>query len=38
MPLSTEVGLGPDHILLDFQSVSVVTKRLDGSRSHLVWG
>jgi len=50
MSLSMEVGLGPDHIVLDwdaappfpnwqtpnFRPMSVVAKRLDGSRCHLV--
>ena len=52
MPLGTEVGLGPDDIVLDgdpaspspkrersplsnFQPMSIVGKRLDGSRWHL---
>jgi len=48
--LGTEVGLGPDHIVLDgdpalspergtapnFRPMSVVAKRLVGSRCHLV--
>jgi len=53
MPLGTEAGLGPGHIMLDgdsarsvlkrgsspnFRLMSVVAKRLDGSRCHLVWG
>jgi len=53
MPLGTEVGLGPDDIVLDrdpatpikkgqsplpnFQPMSIVAKRLDGSRWHLAW-
>ena len=51
MPLGTEVGLGPGHIVLDgdpaplphrrtaapnFWPMSVVAKRLDGLRCHLV--
>jgi len=42
MPLGTEVGLGPDYIVLDVDSappspiigsfMSTVAKRLDGSR------
>jgi len=51
MPLGMELGLGPGHIVLDwdpatllrkgrtapnFQTMSVVAKRLDGSRCHLV--
>jgi len=51
MPLGTEVGLGPGHIVLDgdpapplqrgtappsFRPMSVASKRLDGSRYHLV--
>ena len=51
MPLGTEVGLGPDDIVLDgdsaalpkwgrsplpnFRPMSIVAKRLDGSRWHL---
>jgi len=54
MPLGTEVGLGPDDIVLDgdaaplpkkgaeslstiFRPMSIVAKRLDGSRWHLAW-
>jgi len=53
MPLGTEVGLGPDDIVLDgdaapfpkmvqsplphFWPMSIVVKRLDGSRWHLAW-
>ena len=47
MPLGMEVGLGPGHIVLDgikppgtapnFRPMSVVAKRLDGLRCHLVW-
>jgi len=51
MNLSTEVDLGPGHIVLDgdldpppqrgttpnFRPMSVVAKRLVGSRCHLVW-
>ena len=51
MPLDTEVGLGPGHIVLDgnqripigaqpgpdFRPMSVVAKRLDGSRCDLDW-
>jgi len=50
MKLGMEIGLGPDHIVLDgdpppkrgkvlhpnFRPMSVVAKRLDGSRCHLV--
>jgi len=42
MPLDTEVGLGPGQTVLDvdpapnFRPMSVVAKRLDGSRCHLV--
>jgi len=48
MPLGTEVGLGSGHIVLDgtqlpqrdtapnFWLMSVVAKRLDGSRCHFV--
>jgi len=48
MPLGTEVGVDPGHIVFDghplppkgyspsFLSMSVVAKRLDGSRCHLV--
>ena len=43
--LSTEVGLGHGQIVLDgdlgtaphFRPMSVVAKRLDGLRCHLVW-
>jgi len=47
MPLGTEVGLDLDDIALDeypaplplpnFQPMSIVAKRLDGSRWHLAW-
>jgi len=49
MKLGMEVGLGPDHIVLDgdqlppkehspqFSPMSVVAQRLDGLRCHLVW-
>jgi len=53
MKLGTEVGLGPDHIVLygdpapppekehshtpNFWPMSVVAKRLDRLRCHLVW-
>jgi len=54
MPIGTEVGLGPDDIVLDgdpalplqkeggdplpnLRPMSVVGKRLDGSRWHLAW-
>jgi len=49
MKLGIEVGLGPGHIALDgdpasspkkgpnFQTMSVVAKRLDELRCHLVW-
>ena len=44
MPLGMDVGLSPGHIVLDrdpaprnFWPMSVVAKRLDGSRCHLVW-
>jgi len=53
MQLGTEVGIGPDDIVLDgdpaplpkkgaepppqFSVMSVVAKRLDGSRWHLAW-
>ena len=51
MTLGMEVGLGPDHIVLDedpaplpkrghnplFWPISIVAKRLDASRCHLVW-
>jgi len=49
MKLGVRVGLGPGHIVLDgeptsppqtapnFRLVSIVTKRLDGSRCYLVW-
>ena len=51
MKLGVQVGLGPDHIVLDgdpaplpqrgtapnFRPMSVVAKRLDGLRCHLVW-
>jgi len=42
MPLGTEVGFGPGYIVLDgaeppnFWPTSVVAKRLDGLRCHLV--
>jgi len=51
MPLGTEVGLSPGHIVLDrdpasaskrgttsfsFRAMSVVVKRLGGSKSHLI--
>jgi len=42
MKLGVEVGLGPGHIVLDgdpapnFRPMSVMAKRLDGSRCHLV--
>ena len=40
MPLGTEVGLGPGHTVLDgdpahFRPMSVVAKRLNGSKGHL---
>jgi len=43
MPLGTEVGLDPSNIVLyadsapNFQHMSIVAKRLDGSRCHFVW-
>jgi len=49
MKLSMQVGLGPGNIVLDrdparkrgtapnFRPMSVVAKRLDGLRYHLVW-
>ena len=47
MQLGTEVGLRPDDIVLDedpaplpnfrFRPISIVTKRLDGSRWHLAY-
>jgi len=52
MKLGMEVGVCPDHIVLDenpatlpqrvqpspnFRPMSVVAKRLDGTRCHLVW-
>jgi len=45
MPLGSEEGLGPAHVVLDgdtapppnFRFVSIVAKRLDGSRCQLVW-
>jgi len=52
MPFGTEVGLGPDDVVLDgdpalpprkgggapsFRPISIVEKRLDGSRWHLAW-
>jgi len=51
MPLGMEIGLRPDHVVLDedptapqrgtvasnLQPMSVVAKRQDGSRCHLVW-
>jgi len=51
MPLGTEVGLGPTHIVVDgtqlplkrdtvpltFRPMSIVAKRLDGSRCHLLY-
>jgi len=42
MPLGTDVGIGPGDIVLDgdpapdFRPMSVVAKRLDASRCHLV--
>jgi len=43
MPLGTEVDVGPDNIVLhenpappSFRPMSVVAKRLEGSRCHLV--
>jgi len=47
MPLGTKVGLGSEDIVLDkdpaplplpnFRPISIVAKRLDASRCHLVW-
>jgi len=44
MKLGIQVGLSPGHIVLDgdpaspnFRPMSVVAKRLDGLRCHLVW-
>ena len=46
MKLGMQVGLGPGHIVLDenlapsppnFRPMSIVAKRLDGSRWHLAW-
>jgi len=39
MKLGTEVGLSPGHIVLaspNFRPISVVDRRLDGSRCHMV--
>ena len=50
MPLGTKIGFGPGHNVLNgdpspqrwhsphFRPMSIVSKRLDGSRCHLVWG
>ena len=39
MKLGVEVGLGPDHIVLDGDPAgTAVAKRLDDSRCHLIWG
>jgi len=45
MPLGMEIGLSPGDFVLDgdpaeppyFRPTSIVAKRLDGSRCHLVW-